>query len=69
MGSIGISELLMLLLIPVLYVATLIWGYRDATERGSSGVLVALLIGLAVWPFSLIIWRIIRPPNPEDARE
>ncbi|MDA0379210.1 MAG: hypothetical protein O3C45_07820 [Bacteroidetes bacterium] len=50
MGSIGISELLMLLLIPVLYVATLIWGYRDATARGSNGVLVALLIGLLSGP-------------------
>lgn len=67
MGSIGISELLMLLLVPVLYVATLVWGYRDAVRRGSSGVLVVVLIALAVWPLSLIIWRVIRGPVEEDA--
>jgi hypothetical protein len=66
MGSIGISELLMLLLIPVLYVATLVWGYRDAVRRGSNGVLVVVLIALAVWPLSLIIWWMIRSPVEDD---
>ena len=61
MGSIGISELLMLALVPVLYVASIVWGYRDATDRGSNGVLVAILIALAAWPLSLVIWWFIRP--------
>ena len=63
MGSIGFSELLMLLLIPVLYVASLVWGYKDAERRGSKGVLVAIMIGVAAWPLSLLVWIFIRPED------
>lgn len=63
MGSIGFSELVMLLLVPVLYVASIVWGYRDATHRGSNGLMVCILIGLAAWPLSLVIWWFIRPPS------
>lgn len=51
----------MLLLIPILYVASIIWGYKDAEHRGSSGILVAILIAVAMWPLSLIVWLFIRP--------
>jgi len=63
MGSLGFSELLMLLLIPVLYIASIVWGYKDAERRGSNGILVAILIAVAVWPLSLIVWLFIRSGN------
>ena len=53
----------MLLLIPVLYVASLVWGYKDAERRGSKGVLVAIMIGVAAWPLSLLVWIFIRPED------
>jgi MFS family permease len=44
-----------------------IWLYRDAEDRGQSGVLwliVALIAGI----FGLIIWLLVRPPKPKKKK-
>ena len=43
-----------------IYIASIIWVYRDANSRGKSGILVALLVALISWPISLVIWLIVR---------
>lgn len=47
----------------ILYVWSIIWSYGDAEDRGKSGCLVALMVGLLTWPVGLIIWLIFRPEN------
>jgi predicted Ser/Thr protein kinase len=48
-----------LVVLPV-WVATLVWVYRDAERCRKSGVLVALLVGLVMWPIGLLVWLILR---------
>lgn len=43
-----------------LYLASAVWAYRDAEQRGKSGVLV-LLVTLVAWPLGLIGWLLVRP--------
>lgn len=45
----------------VLWIASLIWIYRDAESRGKSGVLMVILIGIVAWPWGLLIWLAARP--------
>ena len=47
----------------IVFLASVIWSYRDAEKRGKSGCLVAALVFLATWPVGLIIWLIIRPDD------
>ena len=62
MGSLGPFEIMLLaLVLPVLYVWSLVWAYKDAERRGSSGPLVVLMAAIAAWPLSLIIWVFVRP--------
>ena len=66
MPSPNISELLLLLVVGVLYVGSLAWVYRDAEARGVSGALTTtLLVAIAWWPLSLIVWAFIRPKMAE----
>ena len=51
------------LVVGILYIASIIWAYRDAERRGKEGILVALLVALVAWPFSLVIWLVIRPDS------
>ena len=44
-----------------IYVATIIWAYGDATARGKSGCLVALVVAFLSWPIGLIVWLVFRP--------
>ena len=44
----------------IIYIASLVWVYRDAERRGKSGILVALLIAVISWPIGLIVWLIVR---------
>ena len=44
----------------VLYVAALVWVYRDADSRGKSGGLVAFVV-LLMGPAGLIAWLVFRP--------
>jgi serine/threonine protein kinase len=54
--------LVFIILLPVLavWVSTLVWVYRDAERCGKPGILVALLVGLLVWPVGLLVWLILR---------
>jgi len=45
----------------VIWIVIVIWVYRDAEQRGESGVLW-LLIVLLTGIIGLIIWLILRPP-------
>ncbi len=45
----------------VVYVYSIVWAYSDAETRGSSGILVALLVALVQWPIGLILWLVFRP--------
>ncbi len=64
MGSIGPLELVLIfvaiLIGPIAFVVSLVWAYRDAERRGSNGVLVCVLVAVAAWPLSLIVWLLIR---------
>jgi len=62
MGSLGGREIALIALIgPIFYVASLVWAYRDAESRGSNGVLVVVMVAVAAWPLSILIWLFIRP--------
>jgi hypothetical protein len=45
----------------LLYFWSIIWGYRDAINRGKNGFAVAALIVFFAWPFGLLFWTIVRP--------
>ena len=59
------SILFLLLLLPVLlglglWIASLVWVYRDAKRRGQPGFIIALVAGLVFWPISLLVWLLFR---------
>ncbi|MCC6152518.1 MAG: hypothetical protein IT367_02100 [Candidatus Hydrogenedentes bacterium] len=58
---VGTLGLLFSLLVFVIYIGSVIWAFADARSRGKSGILVALLVLILVWPVGLIIWLLIRP--------
>jgi hypothetical protein len=47
----------------VIWIAIGIWMYKDAEKRGKSGALW-LIIGLLFGIIGLIVWLIVRPPEP-----
>jgi high-affinity K+ transport system ATPase subunit B len=55
-----IFVILICLVFFVIYIASLVWVYRDAERRGKSGILVALLIALISWPIGLLVWLLVR---------
>lgn len=59
LGLLLVLLLYVLVTLPV-WVATLVWVYRDAERCRKSGVLVALLVGLVMWPVGLLVWLILR---------
>lgn len=64
MLSISVSEVFVLtfsLVCIALYVASLVWVYRDAEARDTNPLLVTLLVGLVSWPLGLIVWLLVRP--------
>ena len=48
------------LIVFALYIASLVWVYRDANRRGKSGILVALLVAIISWPLGLLVWVLLR---------
>ncbi len=61
MGIVAIIIAFIFILICLaVYIASLVWVYRDANRRGKSGILVALLVALISWPIGLLVWLIIR---------
>mgnify|MGYP002395433647 FL=1 len=47
----------------VIWIAIGVWMYKDAEKRGKSGALW-LIIGLLLGIIGLIVWLIVRPPEP-----
>jgi hypothetical protein len=45
----------------VVFVATILWSFADAENRGKSGCLVSLLVAMFSWPIGLLLWLIFRP--------
>ena len=61
MGGVAIIIALILgLIFFAIYIASLVWVYRDANRRGKSGILVALLVALISWPIGLLVWVLVR---------
>lgn len=54
-----ISSLCFALLMMILYIASLVWVYRDSEKRGKTGCLW-LLIVFFTWPFGLIAYFLLR---------
>ena len=51
-------------LVPVgVAIWTSAWAYHDARARGKSPLLVALLVLIAGWPLSLLLWLVFRPDD------
>lgn len=48
------------------HVATLAWVYRDAKRRGMHAALVAVLVGVTLFPVGVLVWLAVRP-DVEDA--
>jgi hypothetical protein len=57
----SISSLVSFLLFFGLWLWSGIWAANDARRRGKHPVLVALLIMLAGWPGSILVWIAFRP--------
>lgn len=61
MGAVAIIIALIVgLIFFAIYIASLVWVYRDANRRGKSGILVALLVALISWPIGLLVWLLVR---------
>ena len=48
--------------LPVIWLLSLIWVYRDAETRGRNGLFVTAVVAV-LWPFSLFGWSTVRPPK------
>lgn len=48
----------------ILLFASLFWLFADARLSGFSGFLI-VLVAFIFWPFSIIVWLVIRPPRSE----
>lgn len=63
-GTMGIVAIIIaaivVLILLAIYIASLVWVYRDANRRGKSGILVALLVALISWPIGLLVWVLVR---------
>ena len=44
------------------FVASLVWLYKDAVKRNKNGFIALLFILLAGWPGAFIVWFWLRPP-------
>jgi uncharacterized membrane protein YqjE len=51
--------------IVILYVSSLIWSFYDGRRILGSGIPSLLLVALLFWPFSLLIWLLLRSRNSE----
>jgi hypothetical protein len=61
MGAVAVIIVILLCLVFfAIYIASLVWVYRDANRRGKSGILVALLVALISWPIGLLVWVLVR---------
>ena len=60
----GLAVIVLTVIAAVLWIGSLIWVYRDARNRGLSGVLsllVTALVGFTAWPLTILAWVLLRP--------
>lgn len=61
--DISLMLIFVLVLSAALYIATLIWVYKDAKQRGMNGLIVVLLVAFIGWPISLLVYILLRPKS------
>lgn len=59
--DLGIIGVILGLAVLALYIWSIVWAYRDADKRGSSALLVAIMVAFLAWPLGIVIWLLIRP--------
>jgi pimeloyl-ACP methyl ester carboxylesterase len=59
----------MLAVLVTLFVASMVWVYRDAVKREKNPIFAMLFVLLTGWPGSFIWWFWLRPPLREDSLE
>ena len=64
-----ISVVSCLVVLTGIFVASLVWVYRDAVKRGKNPVVAMLFILLTGWPGSFIWWCWLRPALKEESLE
>ncbi len=57
----GVGFVILVLIALMLPLASSIWAFIDAEERGKSGCLVAILVFFLIWPLGLLLWLVYRP--------
>ncbi|MBD1396480.1 hypothetical protein H9Q13_04830 [Pontibacter sp. JH31] len=62
----GIILMIVCLMALVFYIWSVVWAYQDARRRGKSGLLVALMVLLMVWPVGLLLWLALRPQVAQE---
>ena len=50
-----------LLILGAAYLASVVWAYVDAEDRGKSGPCVAVMVTVVAWPLGLLVWLFVRP--------
>jgi hypothetical protein len=59
----GIILIIMIMVVLIFVIWSVVWAYFDARRRGKSGLLVALVVLLMVWPVGLVLWLLLRPQS------
>lgn len=59
----GIIMLILGLVLLVFYIWSVIWAFHDARRRGKSGLLIAVMVLVMVWPVGLLLWLALRPQS------
>jgi hypothetical protein len=65
MGLVIVLALFLGVAVLSLYLASIVWAFRDAAKRGKSGWLVAILVAFLSWPLGLVAWLVFRPDLPK----
>ncbi len=63
-----IAGILAILLVLGILLYGLLWVVNDAEKAGKDKYRVGLL-ALAFWPFSILVWWIIRPKHTDETKE
>lgn len=61
--GVSIALLIVLLLVGIIYIASIVWVYNDARKRGMNGAIPAILVAFIGWPISLVAYILLRPKS------
>lgn len=65
-AGLGLIGILICMVLLVFVIWSVIWAYYDASRRGKSPWLVALMVLFMVWPVGLIFWLTLRPQKAKS---